>query len=127
MQTFRKYFIRFILSYTVREKIALLRYTANHLRTDHKLHFQPKHPLRAKLEEINNKNEGGNAEVSCRQFGSYLYHLFYHIRSGKRQICFVVPPTNPLQAVSSIFSPKIKLGPKLPASNNKDGCGTAEV
>ena len=37
--------------------------TANQAGIDHKLHFQPKHPARAKLAPINNKNGCGNAEV----------------------------------------------------------------
>ena len=39
----------------VRKMIALLRCTANQVSTDHKLHFQPKNPARAKLAAINNK------------------------------------------------------------------------
>ena len=55
--------------------MALLRCTANQAGTGHKLHFQPKHPVRAKLAAINNKNGCGTAEVGCRQFGSVLYQV----------------------------------------------------
>ena len=48
-----------ILSYKVRENTALLLCTSNQVGTGHKLHFQPKHPARAKLAAINNKNGGG--------------------------------------------------------------------
>ena len=43
--------------------------------------------------------------------GSISYHWYYHIRSLKIQLCSVVPPTKSAQAISSIFSPKIQLGP----------------
>ena len=39
VQIFRKCFISLILSYKVRKKTALLRYTANQVGTGHKLHF----------------------------------------------------------------------------------------
>ena len=41
----------------------MLRFTANQVKTDHKLHFQPKNIARAKLAAINNKNGCGTAEV----------------------------------------------------------------
>ena len=47
----------------------------------------------------------------CRQFGNISYHWYFNIRSGKRQLFSVVPPTKSAQAISSIFSPKIELGP----------------
>ena len=108
---FRKYFISLILSNKVRVKTALLRCTSNQVGTDHKLHFQPKHPAWAKLAAINNKNGCGRDEVWWRQFVSISLNWYYHIWSGKRQLCSVVPPTKSAQAISSIFNPKIQLGP----------------
>ena len=63
MQTVKKCFISFILTYKVRKKTALLRCTANKVGTDHKLYFQPKNPARAKLAAINNRNGCGTVEV----------------------------------------------------------------
>ena len=54
-----------------------------------------------------------------RQFGSIYYHWYYHIRPGKIQLCSVVPPTKPVQTISSIFSPKIQLGPNWHQSTTK--------
>ena len=119
MQTVRKYFISLILIYKVRKKTALLRCTANQVGTGHKLHFQPKRPVRAKLAAINHKNGCGTAEVWCRQFGSVSYHWYYNLKSGKRQLCSFVPPTKPAQAISSIFSPKTQLGPNWQQSTTK--------
>ena len=48
---------------------------------------------------------------NANSFGSVYYHLYYHIRSGKIQLFSGVPPTKSAQAISSIFSPKIQLGP----------------
>ena len=59
-------------------------------------------------------------------FISNSYHLNYHIRSGKRQLCSVVPPTKPEQAISSIFSQKSTQA-KLAAINNKNDYGRDEV
>ena len=67
------------------------------------------------------------AEVWCRQFRGVSYHWYYHVRSWKRQLCSVVPPTMWAQAISSIFSLKNPTRAKLAAINNKNGCGTAEV
>ena len=99
MQTVRKYFISLIISCKIREKTALLLCTVNQVGTGHKLHFQPKHTARAKLAVINNKNVCDAAEVWCRQLGSVSYHLYYNIRSGKIQLCSVVPPTKSAQAI----------------------------
>ena len=171
MQKVPKCFISWILPYKVSKKTDVLRCTANQAGTEHKLHFEPKHSARAKLAPISNKNGCGRAEVWWRQFrkyfislilsykvrentalirctptkpaqaissinspkiqlgpnwqqsttkmpvarlrcnadssGSVSYHWYYHIRSGKRQLCSVVPPTKPAQTISSIFSPKI--------------------
>ena len=52
-------------------------------------------------------------------FGSVSYHLYYHIRSGKRQLCSVVPPTKPAQAISSILRPNIQLGPNWQPTTTK--------
>ena len=123
MQTVCKYFISFILTYNIRKKTALLRCTVKQADTGHKLHFQPKHLARAKLTAINNKNGCGTAKVWWRQLGSISYHLYYHIRSGKQNICSVVPPTKAEQATSSIFSPKIQLGPNWQQSTTKMAVG----
>ena len=45
------------------KKTALIRCTANQADTGHKLDFQPKNPVKAKLAAINNKNGYGMAEV----------------------------------------------------------------
>ena len=119
MQIFKKCFLSLILSYKIMKKRALLCCTANQVGTVHKLHFQPKHPVRAKLAAINNKNDCGTAEVWCIQVGSILYHWYYHIRSGKIQLFSVVPPTKSAQAISSVFSPKIQLGPNWQQSTTK--------
>ena len=124
---FCKYFISFIISKKIRKKTYLLHCTSNQVGTDHKLHFQPKNQARVKLAEINNKNACGTAEVWCRKLGSVSYHWYYHIRSGKRQLCSFVPPTKPAQTISSIFSPKNPVIAKLAAINNQNGCGMAEV
>ena len=52
-------------------------------------------------------------------FGSISYHWYYHIRSGKIQLCSVVPPTKSAQTISSIFSPKTQLGPNWQQSTTK--------
>ena len=119
MHTVRQYFISFILSYKVSKKTAFLCCTTNQAGTGHKLHFQPKHPARAKLAPINNKNGCGMAEVWWRNFRSISYHLYYHIRSGKIHLCFVVPLTKLVQNISSIFSPKIQLGPNWQQSTTE--------
>ena len=98
---------------------AFLRCTANRAVTGNKLHFQPKHQVRAKLAAINNKNGCGTAKMRCRQFGSVSYHWYYHVRSVKRYLCSVVPSTKSAQAISSIFSPKIQLWPNWQQSTTK--------
>ena len=87
--------------------------------TCHKLHFQPKNPATAKLAAINNKNGCGTAEVICRNLGSVLYNLYYHIRSVKRKLGSFAPPNKPAQTISSIFSPKIQLGKNWQQSKTK--------
>ena len=119
METVRKGFISLILSYKVSKKTYFLCCTANQVDTGHKLHFQPKNPVEDKMAEINNKNGCGTAKVWCRQFRSVSYNWYYHIRSGKIQLCSVVPPTKSAQAISSIFSPKIQLGPNWQKSTKK--------
>ena len=42
---------------------AMIRCTANQAGTGHKLRVQPRHPARAKLAAINNKNECGAVDV----------------------------------------------------------------
>ena len=44
-------------------------------------------------------------------FGSTSYNWYYQIRSVKIQLCSVLTPTKSAQAIISIFSPKIHLGP----------------
>ena len=119
MQTVCKYFISLLISYKVRKNTALLRCTSNQAGTGYKLHFWPKHPARAKLAAINNKHGCGTAEVLFRQFGRVSYNWYCHIRSGQRQPCSVVPPTKSAQAISSIFVPKIYLGPNWQQSTTK--------
>ena len=111
MQTVQMCFISLILTYKVMKKTAVLCCTANQVGTGHKLHFQFKSPAMGKFAAINNKNVRGTAEVWCRQLDSVSYHWYYHIRSVNRQLCFVVPPTKLAQAISSILSRKIHLGP----------------
>ena len=119
MQIVHKCFISLILSYKVYKNTALLRCTANQASIGHKLHFQPKHPVRVKLAAINHKNGCGAAEVWLIQLGSVSYHWYYHIMSEKIHIFSVVPATMSVQAISSIFSPKIKLEPKWQQSRTK--------
>ena len=119
MEINQNYFISLILSYKVRRNIDLLHCTSNQARIGNKLHFQPKHPDRAKLEAINNINGCGTAEVWWRKSGSVSYHWYSHIRSGKRHICSVVPWTKPAQAITSIFGRNIQLGPKWQQSTAK--------
>ena len=61
------------------------------------------------------------ARLRCGEeiFGSISYHWYYHIRSGKIQLCSAVPPTKSAQAISSIFSTKIQLGPNWQQSTTK--------
>ena len=119
MENFKNCFISLIIICKNRKKKALLRCTANQADTGHKLHFQPKNPARAKLAAINNKNGCGMAEVWCRQFGSASKHLYYRVKSGKRQLCSVVLPTKSAQGISSIFSLNIQLGPNSQQSTTK--------
>ena len=107
--------------------IALLRFNANQVGTGHKLHFQPKHPARAKLAAINNKNVCGKAEVGCRQFGIVSYHLYYHISSGKKTALLRCTSNHISTGHKLQFQPKNPARAKLAAINNKNGCGTAEV
>ena len=61
------------------------------------------------------------ARLSCNEnsFASVSYHWYYIIRSGNLQLSSVVTPTKPKQAISSIFSPKIQLGPNWQQSTTK--------
>ena len=102
IQAVQRCFISLILPYKIRNNTALLRCTASQVGTYHKIRFQPKNPSRAKLAAINNKNGCDTAEVWCRYFGIVSYHWYYHIRSIKRNLCSVVPPTKSAQAISSI-------------------------
>ena len=119
MQTFQRWFILLIISDKVIRKTALLHCTTNQVTTGHKLHFQLKNPVRAKLAVINSKSGCGTAEVWCRQFRSISYHWYYHIRSGKIHLCSVVSTTKLAQAISSIFSPNIQFGLNWQQSTTK--------
>ena len=57
----------------------------------------------------------------------YLISLILSYNIRKIQLCSVVPPTNPAQVISFVFSPKIQLGPNWQQSTTTKGCGTAEV
>ena len=61
------------------------------------------------------------ARLTCHAdiFGSNSYHSYYHIMSVKIQICSVVSPTKPAQAISSIFSTRIQLGQNWHQSTTK--------
>ena len=50
---------------------------------------------------------------------NYFISLILSYRPGKIQICSVVPPTKSAQAISSIFSPNIQLGPNWQQSTTK--------
>ena len=62
--------LSFIITYKVMKKTALLRCTANQAGTDHKLHFQPKNPVRDKLAAINNKMAVARLMCDGDSFGS---------------------------------------------------------
>ena len=96
-----------------------LLHKANQVGTGHKLHFQPKNQERAKLAAINNKNGCGTAKVWYNFFPSISYHWCKDIRWVKKHIFSVVPPTKSAQVISSIFSPKIQLGPNWQQSTTK--------
>ena len=119
MQTFSKYFISLIISYQVGKNTDFLRCTANQVGIRHNLHFQPKHPARAKFAAIDNKNGCGTAEVWCIQFQSISYHWYYHIWSEKIQFFTVGLATKSAHAIISIFSPNIQLGPNWQQSTAK--------
>ena len=76
MDIVRKCFISLLLIYKIMNNTALISCTANQVNTTHKLHFQPKHPVRAKWTAINNKNSCDTAEVWWRHFGSVSYHWY---------------------------------------------------
>ena len=61
------------------------------------------------------------ARLRCNadSFATVSYHWYYHMKSGKIQLTPVVTPTKSAQAISSIFSPKIQLGPNWQQSTNK--------
>ena len=119
MQLVWKYLISLILTYKVRKNADLLFCTSNQTEIVHKLQFRPKNPARAKLAAINNQNGCGTGEVWWRQFGSISYNWYYHVRSVKRHLCSVVPPTKLAQTISSIFSLKIQLGPNCSSDLSK--------
>ena len=55
------------------KKTALLSYTSNQIRTGHKLHFQPKNPVKAKLAAINNKM--AVARLRYNEDSSEVFHI----------------------------------------------------
>ena len=112
-------FISLILSYKVSKNTTLIRCTANQASTGHKLHFQHKHPARTKMAAINNRHGCGTAEVRWRYFKSISYHWYYHILSGKINLCSVVTPTKSAQAISSIFTHNVQHRPNLQQSTTK--------
>ena len=59
-------FSSLILSYKVRKYTDLIRCTTKQVVTGHKPHFQPKHPVRAKLAAINYRHGCGTSEVWFR-------------------------------------------------------------
>ena len=95
---FWKYFISLILTYKVRKYTALLRYTANQAGLGHKLHFQPKHSDRAKLEAINNINGCGRVDVWWRKFRNYFISLILTYKARKKRCSF------PLVCLSTPFT-----------------------
>ena len=119
MEKFCKYLLSLMLSYKIRKNTDFLRCTTNQVSTGHKLHFQPIHPVRAKLAAINNNYGGDTVEVWYRHFRNVSYHWYYYIRSLKTQLRSVVPPTKPEQAISSVFRPDIQLGPNWQQSTTK--------
>ena len=111
MQIVRKSFISLILSCKVRKNTALLLCTTNRAGTEHKLHFLPKHPARAKLAAINNKKwlwhgwmfglkmelmacadlVGGTKEKSCLFPGLIWYYKSYETLSKYLHYTSAVP------------------------------------
>ena len=49
----------------------------------------------------------------------YFISLIISYKVSKKTALLVVPPTKPEQAISSIFSPKIQLGPNWQQSTTK--------
>ena len=81
--------------------------------------FCPKIQLGPNWHQSTTKMAVAGLRCDDDSFGSILYHWYYHIRSGKIQLCSIVTPTKPAQAISSIFSPKIQLGPNWQQSTTK--------
>ena len=52
-------------------------------------------------------------------FGSVSYNWNHHLRSIQIKLCSVLPQTKSAQDISSIFSPKIQLGPNWQQSTTK--------
>ena len=101
------------------KNISLLRCTANQSGTGHKLHFSPMIQLGPNWQQSTTKMAVARLRCDGEIFGSISYHWYYHIRSGKIHLCSVVTPINPAQTISSIFSPKIQLGPTSHQSTTK--------
>ena len=81
--------------------------------------FSPKIQLGRNWQQSTTKMAVARLRCDTGSFGSISYNWYYHISSGTRQLLSVVPPTNPAQAISSIFSPNIQLGPNWQQSTTK--------
>ena len=81
--------------------------------------FSPKIQLGPNWQQSTTKMAVAGLMCDGDSFGSISYHWYYHIRSVKIQLCSVLPQTKPAQAISSIFSPKIQLGPNWQQSTTK--------
>ena len=127
MQTVRNSFISLILSYKVSKKTDLLCCTAKKGRTDHKLHYQPKHPASAKLAAINNKNGCGTAEVLWRKFFKSFISLIILYKVSKNTSLLRCTANQSGTGHQLHFQPNNPARAKLAAINNKNGFGMAEV
>ena len=120
MKTIQKYFISLIRTCKVSKKTALLRCIANQVDTGDVIptkpaqaissNFSPKIQLGPNWQHSTTKMDVARMRCGGDIFRSISYHLYYHIRSGKRHLCSVVTPIKSAQSIRSIFSPKIQLG-----------------
>ena len=128
METVQKYYISLILlSYKVMKKTALIFCTVNQSGTGHKIHFQPKHPARAKLAAINNKkwlwHGWGVMETVQKCF--IPLKISYKVRKNIALLCCTVNQVSTGHKLH--FHIKNPSWAKRAAINNNNGCGTAEV
>ena len=75
------------------KKIAMFRCSPNQAGTGHKLHFSPKIQLGPNWQQSTAKMAVARLRCDGDSFGSISYHLYYHVRPGKRLLCSVVTPT----------------------------------